>query len=538
VTGRRGWVVGAVLLCFSLALGLACKPGEPASSTPAPMVSATASVLAPTAVTATPEAVPTLAPPAPPAWSACGNFECSAISVPLDYARPAGPQIDVALIRQKARQQDRRIGSLLVNPGGPGGSGINLVRDWGPGLSQEVRNRFDVVGFDPRGVGQSTPLICHDNLQALIGLEPNPKGPEQWTEIERQVKAFDDLCAQRGGDLLRNLGSLNVVRDMDRIRQALGDEKLTYFGYSYGTALGQLYADMFPDKVRAIAIDGALDMTISLDQLGLAQAEGFEGALAHWSADCKARQCVPSRYGEPAAAVKELLRRAGEKPIPADSDRDANAGETMTAITAALYTPAWWNSLGRAVTRGLEGDGTNLVRLVDDFFSRNQDGSYDNLTEMYNAVTCLDYASSRDPLHYRTLADQWEAKAPVFGRSLAASGIYCAYWKPEPVPLKAPQAKGSPPILVVGTTGDPATPYQWAVNVSRYLEPAVLLTFNGEGHTAYRTGNRCIDEAVNAYLLDLALPAPNTSCGDASKSTPLKISKAAPAMNGESKADG
>jgi pimeloyl-ACP methyl ester carboxylesterase len=198
----------------------------------------------------------------------------------------------------------------------------------------------------------------------------------------------------------------------------------------------------------------------------------------------------------------------------------------MTAVIGALYTPIWWDDLGRAISRGLEGDGTSIVRLVDDFYGRHSDGSYDNLTEMYNAVTCLDYVSSRDPLHYRQLADQWEPKAATFGRTLAASGLNCAFWKAEPTPYKAPRAAGAPPILVIGTTGDPATPYQWAVNLSRQLESAVLLTFNGDGHTAYRTGNNCIDNAVNKYLIDLDLPPRDTACGDPAKAAPIKISKA------------
>jgi hypothetical protein len=270
----------------------------------------------------------------------------------------------------------------------------------------------------------------------------------------------------------------------------------------------------------------------------LQQAEGFEGALDRWLADCRRKTCIASRYGDPMAAIQELLRRSREKPIPTDADRDANAGETMTAIIGALYTPSWWGDLARAITRGLDGDGTNLIRLVDDYLERQPDGSYTNLTEMYNAVTCLDYVSSRDPLHYRTLADQFEPKAPTFGRSLASSGLYCAYWKPTPTPTKVPRAAGAAPILVVGTTGDPATPYQWAVNLSKQLESATLLTFYGEGHTAYRTGNKCIDDAVDKYLVDLVLPAPNTTCGDPARATPIKISRAAPDAATPALADG
>ena len=180
-------------------------------------------------------------------------------------------------------------------PGQSGGSGIDFVKGWAPGLSADIRNRFDIVGFDPRGVGGSNPsLQCHDNLQGLTGLEPYPRTQEQWQTIAKALKDFADLCNQRGGDLLNHVGTLNVVRDMDRIRQALGDEKLTYFGYSYGSVLGQAYEDYFPNNVRAIVIDGPVDTTLGLDQLGIEQSQGFEGALQRWAADCKAHSCTPT----------------------------------------------------------------------------------------------------------------------------------------------------------------------------------------------------------------------------------------------------
>ncbi len=416
-------------MLLGVLLVVGCSAGKPADGGQLPGAAGLA-------VTATASAgpLPTLAPPPELAWKACGRFECTTLSVPLDYSDPSSRQIDLALVRLKARQPDKRIGSLLADPGGPGGSGVDFVKAWAPGLSQDIRNRFDIVGFDPRGVGQSAPLECHDNLQGLTGLEPNPRTPQQWKTIGDTVKTFDDLCLQRGGDLLDHVGTMDVVRDMDRMRQALGDDKLTYFGYSYGTVLGQAYADTFPDKVRAVVVDGAVDTTLSLDQLGLEQAEGFEGALQHWAADCKTRQCTPASYGDPLAAIRELMRRAEAKPIPANADRDANAGETLSAILGAMYTTGWWGTLGHAVSDGLNGDGTSIIKLVDDFLDRRPDGSYDNLTEMYNAVTCLDYAVSRDPQHYIGLADGWESKAPLFGRNFASLGLYCAEWDAPPSP--------------------------------------------------------------------------------------------------------
>src|SRR5262245_42906401 len=194
-------------------------------------------------------------------WSSCGSFECASLAVPLDYANPSGRQIELALIRQKAKDPSNRIGSLLVDPGGPGGSGVEFLRQWAPVVPRDIQNRFDLVGFDPRGVGQSSPLLCHDDIQKFAAIEPRPRSDAQWQSVFAVTKGFADLCAQRSDGILPFLGSVNVVRDMDGIRQALGDAKLTYVGFSYGTVLGQVYADMFPDKVRAIVLDGPEDLS-------------------------------------------------------------------------------------------------------------------------------------------------------------------------------------------------------------------------------------------------------------------------------------
>jgi pimeloyl-ACP methyl ester carboxylesterase len=310
---------------------------------------------------------------------------------------------------------------------------------------------------------------------------------------------------------------------MDRIRQALGEDKLTFFGYSYGTVLAQVYAALFPNRVRALVLDGAVDISLGIDQLTTEQALGFEGALAHWLEDCDARRCVAGRSGSARDALRLLLQRAAQAPIPTNADRDASEGEVLSAIAASLYSRGTWNDLSRALNRGLDGDGTSLIRLVDRYLGRRDDGSYDNLTEMYNAVTCLDYAANRDPQHYRRLADELETKAPLFGRSFAASGLYCAAWPAEPLPLKTEVPAALPPVLVIGTTGDPATPYKWSLGVHEQMKSSKLLTFNGEGHTAYLNGDRCIDDAVARYLTELVPPATGASCGDPARSIPLKV---------------
>lgn len=454
-------------------------------------------------------------------WRACGApFECATLRVPLDHARPAGRQIEVALARQPARDPDRREGAILVNPGGPGASGIEFTRAIVGSFSAEIRDRFDIVGFDPRGVGASTPLVCHDSIQRLAGLDPVPATDDQWAEAARLAREFAALCAQRGGELLPHLGSLDVVRDMDRIREALGDQRVSYVGYSYGTLLGLLYADRYPDRVRAFVLDGAIDPTISGDEGMAAQAVGFERAIDGFNANCRARSCPLAADGrEPWAAVTDLVERARTRTIPSTAaDRAAGPGEVFTGAIQALYRPGSWRALERAVNEARADDGSTFVRLTDAYLGRQGD-DYANQTEMNAAVNCLDYEFSRDPAHYRALQPTLAAVAPRIGPSMAPTGLLCAYWPAPPQPIRL--AGGAPsPTLIIGTTNDPATPYEWALGARRALPNSVLLTHEGDGHTVYLTGNRCVDVVVNAYLLTLATPQDGAICARGATGAP------------------
>jgi pimeloyl-ACP methyl ester carboxylesterase len=456
-------------------------------------------------------------------WQACGGgFECATLSVPLDYDSPQGRRIDVALIRMRARDAANRIGPLLVNPGGPGGSGIDFLRRWAPTLSREIRDRFDLVAFDPRGVGQSTPLSCHDTIQELMALPASPDSAEEWREVQDKTRAFAETCAQRGRDLLPHLGTVDAVRDMDEIRKALGEQKISFFGYSYGTILGAVYADLFPGGLRALVLDGAADISTSGEELLRHQALAFEAALEHYLEFCRVRRCLGS--DDPKKTILQLLDRAAATPIPApQADRPAGDGELTYALLAALYSDAVWGELTLALNAASNGNASAVIRLADRIVGRRSDGSYDNSSEMNAAVNCLDNDFGRDPARHIALAVELDARAPVFGAFVGAGGLGCAFWQAEPRPLRTPRAAGAPPILVIGTTGDPATPYIWAEAVAKQLESAVLLTFNGEGHTAYRRGDGCIDDFVNIYLLTLRLPVPASACGNPALSRPLQI---------------
>jgi pimeloyl-ACP methyl ester carboxylesterase len=466
-----------------------------------------------------------VATPSPPAlaattqsainWSGCGgSFQCATMAMPINYQDASLGTLNVALLKLPAKNQSQRIGVLMANPGGPGASAIDFVRVWANLLSSDIRNRFDIVTFDPRGVGQSTPIECHDNIQALVAADPTPDTPGEWTADENISKQFAQACAAKNGKILPYVGTKNVARDMDSIRAALGEDKLTYVGYSYGTVIGSTYADMFPNRVRAFVLDGAVDTTLSFADINRTQMVGFERAYASYLDNCRQTNCSLTKHGDPETVINGVLQQADKAPIPAKSaDRPAGPGEALLGIFSALYSKVTWPQLTRAMEDAFNGDGSGLVRLTDQYLERNGDGSYPNLLEANAAVNYVDETCPHDPLAYRQFALDWAKDAPHFGASAASAALTCAYWPAKPDPLTAPKAHGSAPIVVIATTNDPATPYEWGVALSKQLESAVLVTNRGEGHTVYAQGSSCIDSAVNDYLLNLKVPAAGTSCG-------------------------
>ena len=466
-------------------------------------------------------------------WETCGNIECATFNVPLDYANPGGKTIELSLIRIKARKPDQRIGVLMANPGGPGASANDFVRIWRGILAGEIRDKFDIVSFDPRGVGESSPILCHDNLQALVAADPDPDTDAEWQQAEKVAKDFADACQAKYGDILPYLGTKNVARDMDRIRQALGEEKLNYIGYSYGTSLGAVYADLFPSHVRSMVLDGGTDLSLSFEDVNRTQMIGFERALSAYIADCQAKSCLGA---DPRAAIAAIMAKAELKPIPAPgTDRPAGPGEVELGILSAMYSKQTWSFLTRALQDAQNGDGTGLVRLTDEYLQRDGNGDYPNLIEANAAVNYVDEECPKDPEAYKAMAAEFMKDAPTFGASAATAGLSCAYWKAKADPVKAPTAKGAPPIVVIATTNDPATPYEWGKALSQQLSTGVLLTHRGEGHTIYAQGDSCIDAAVNAYVLNLAVPAAGTSCGTGAP-PPGEASSATPAASPPSEA--
>lgn len=449
-------------------------------------------------------------------WSDCGGgFQCGKLTVPIDYSNASKGNIDLALIRLPARNQSQRIGSLLANPGGPGASAIDFMKLWSRILSNDIRNRFDLVAFDPRGVGASAPIECHDTLQKFVAVDPTPDTPQEWQQADDAAKTFVQDCQKKYANLLPYVGTKNVARDMESIRQALGEDKLTYLGYSYGTAIGATYADMYPNKVRAFVLDGAVDLSLDFNEGNRQQMLGFERAYQAFLADCKAKNCGLAKNGDPGAAVDALLAQVDKQPLPArGADRPAGPGETLLGIVSALYSKLSWPQLANALLAAINnGDGTQLVNLADEYLERNPDGSYPNLIEANMAVNYDDETCPKDPKVYEQLAVEWAKSSPHFGASAASAGVACAYWPTTPDPVPTPHAKGAPPIVVISTTNDPATPYEWGVAMSKQLESGRLLIHRGEGHTVYAQGDSCIDQAVNDYLINLNAPESGKTCG-------------------------
>lgn len=465
-------------------------------------------------------------------WRDCGSgFQCAAITVPLDYDRPDGATLDVSAKRLPAAGGDR-IGSLLVNPGGPGGSGVDYVTNAANIVSADVRERFDIVGFDPRGVARSSPVYCLDaaGLDAYQGARFDTRdGDGDQSELtakgerrmQREVKTFVAACEENSGDMLAHVGTADVARDVDILRAVLGDEMLSYLGKSYGTAIGAHYADRFPERVRALVLDGGLDPGADQLDLSVQQAEGFSIALDAFVEDCVSRPDCP--LGGEGGGVESAMRRlhglladVGRTPLESSlgDGREVTRSRVESGLLGALYSKDLWEQARTALADAYDGDGTALLRLGDRVYGRGEsDRSYRNSAAALVAVNCADSASPRTVPAYREAAIEAKEASPVFGPSLAWNAMACAYWPEEAVADPAPlTAEGADPILVVGTTRDSATPYRWSRRLADRLDSGVLLTREGDGHTGYRMGNTCVDAAVDEYLINAKAPKKGTVC--------------------------
>jgi pimeloyl-ACP methyl ester carboxylesterase len=430
--------------------------------------------------------------------------------VPRDYAAPSDGYLNISLIRAAATEPGERIGSLLVNPGGPGASGVEFVREGISTFPEALRERFDIVGFDPRGVNSSTAIRCIDNLDGHAALDPSPDDTAELEALVESAREYAEACARRNDATLPYLSTDAVARDLDLIRAAVGDDQLTYLGFSYGTLIGAMYAERFPDHVRAMALDGAIDPSLDLEQFRSDQGEGFERALGAFLADCAKRTgCAFHEDGKSAAAFDALMTSIDRDPIPAPRTGDprlVGPGLAWSAVLGALYSESYWPVLALALAQAKDGDGSLLLAISDPFRGRKPNGSYSNMQDAYVGNTCLDYPAPTDVKVFTGWASRLTEAAPHFAQFVAYNDLVCAFWSvPAQGMPRALTAEGAPPIVVVGTTGDPATPYHWAEALAEQLESGVLVTYEGEGHTGYGD-SVCVQEAVDEYLLELTVP--------------------------------
>lgn len=457
-----------------------------------------------------------------PVWERCGDsLECADVYVPLDWDEPAGERITLRLAKHPASDGEP-LGTLFVNPGGPGASGVSYLSGNIDGaVSEDLQQDYDVVAWDPRGVGHSTPVHCLPAAEMdeylfdgseTEGLEI---GSDEWIDASVAASAeFGEACAAETGELLGHVDTMSTVRDLDMLRTISGDETLNYLGYSYGTYIGARYADAFPERVGRLVLDGAIDPDATMFDVVREQTRGFEAALRTYASDCLSRDDCPLS-GDVDAAMRQIggvLERVESDPIEASDGRVLYPGTMLTAIITPLYSPESWPALDQLFASVTAGEADTAFRLADFYYER-EGGQYPvNKTEAFAAINCLDYANDLDPNRMQAEAAELEVVAPTIGRFQGYGDVGCAEWPFPGAEERGPvQAEGADPILVVGTTGDPATPYRWAESLTEQLESGVLVTFHGEGHTAYGK-NACVNATVDEYLLQGRVPSADPQC--------------------------
>ena len=453
-------------------------------------------------------------PPTSITWSDCGGgFQCGTVAVPLDYSNTRGDTIKLALIRKPATEPTHRIGALVTNPGGPGLSGVEFLRQSATSFVR-LNTRFDLIGFDPRGVGQSAPVRCASGKEMdasnTIDYQLDDAGEKQ--VYIHAVQAYARACRQKNARILPFVDTVSTAKDMEIIRFALGDAKLTYLGISYGTFLGETYAHLYPTRIRALVLDAVVDPAVSPMDAILPRAAGFEDNLQAFLAYCRAFVgCLYAREADPGARLADLMQRLDLNPLPVGT-RMLTKTLAMSVVLATLYFPRFWVSLEEALYQVDQGDGHSMLTLSDLFNGRHANGSYTNTADANNAIRCLDRPVPSDIASYDGLGPALAKASPLLGPALQYGLLICSYWPIKPKGAVGPlSANGAPPILLIGATQDPATPYAFAEAVNKQITGSVLLTRKGYGHPSYDK-SFCVRQAVAAYLIDLTLPAPGTVC--------------------------
>ena len=440
-------------------------------------------------------------------WSRCSRrLECATVSAPLDWGAPDGRALTLVAGRIKATASPRR-GSLFLNPGGPGGSGLGLLS----GFPTQGLENWDLVSWDPRGVGRSTPVRCSDDagLDRLFALDGTPDDDAETSTLNSAVAGFGRDCLSRSGVLLEHISTADTVRDLDLLRGLVGDDRLHYLGFSYGTQIGAQYADTFPERTGAMVLDGAVDLG---DDSRVDQIQGFERALGRFASWCASQRCA---LGSDRAAVltriKRLLTDLDARPLPGAAGRPLTQQLGVSGVLTPLYDgTSGWPRLSAALDQAVAGQGAGLLALADAGNERGPDGRYGSVATAFPAIRCRDSQAQSVAAADRRAAGLVR-KAPVLGEFNGAD-VYCPLWPVAPAPKTGRLHRvGDRPVVVVGTTGDPATPYEYAVEMARDLDAAVLVTHEGEGHTAYGSST-CVRQLVQAYLNDGRVPDAGVRC--------------------------
>ena len=515
---RRGVPLSATCATAASLLLAACSTAATSNTTTTSLRSASTSSAATTSI---PTTTVTLPPVNKLAWQSCdGQFLCSSLVVPISYSAPQDGTIRLAVIEAPSTGDPSTARDLVMNPGGPGASGVSFLESAASAFSA-LREQFNLVSFDPRGIGESEPVTCTTpaGMRAWMSTNPAPVGAREIAQAVAEVKSFDAACAKSvPADVLANLSTAVTARDMDRLREALGQAKLDYLGFSYGTYLGTLYAQTFPSNVGALVLDGAVDPSLNAAAADAQQSRAFEVDLQDFFAWCKTDSTCAAELPDASATYSALMGRlfsgstlSASLPAAFGGNQRANFAVIITGVVSTLYSTNTWPELASGLAEAASGNGTQLTQLAWNFYGFNADGTLSNLVSANIAISCLDRPAP--PVSaYPGLAKEFAKSAPYFGPTEAWGTLPCNYWHAPatggPMTVHLPRPL---PILVVGSTHDPATPYAWAVALTRQLRGAELLTRTGDGHTGYFASG-CVDQWVDGFLETLARPPVGTVC--------------------------
>lgn len=459
---------------------------------------------------------PAVFEPAPVEWEAFDDeVDVATLDVPVDYADPDGPTFELFLAKYNAIDQENRIGTLLVNPGGPGFGGSDFAFFASQIFDQPLLQRFDILGWDPRGTGESDPPIdCIDDYDPFFNeIDSTPDSDDERQLLVDTADEFATACLTNNADIIEYIGTNNSARDMDSIRRALGEDTISYFGFSYGSELGGTWATLFPDTVRAAVLDGASDPEADSLESSLQQIKGFESSLATFLSRCSENaDCAFHSDGDAEAAFDTLLTGLDESPLPSDGGRPpVNRDVAVTGIVQAMYSESFWPALEQSLAAAADGDGSGLLQLNDSYYQRSPDGTYGNELEAFQAISCADTPERKSIEETDAENELFTDVAPRLAPEGSAGGYFCTFFPPAVDPRVDIDAAGAGPIVVIGTTGDPATPFDSTVRMSDTLEDGRLVVVEADQHTGYGV-NRCVIDVVNAYLIELAAPADGTEC--------------------------